>query len=54
MIQIRPGIAISAPEGIAYIKGFISREKLLESVKAYGKSTYGEHLKAVAKGKVKY
>ena len=54
MIQSRQGIAISAPEEIAFINGFIGQEKLLESAKAYGKSPYGEHLKAVAEGKVKY
>ena len=54
MIQGRQGIAISAPEEIAYVNGFIGKEKLLESAKAYGKSPYGEHLKAVAEGKVRY
>ena len=54
MIQSRQGITISAPEEIAYVNGFIGKEKLLESAKAYGKSPYGEHLKAVAEGKVKY
>ena len=54
MIQSRQGITISAPEEIAFINGFIDREKLKESAKAYGKSPYGEHLKAVAEGKVKY
>ena len=54
MIQSRQGIAISAPEEIAYINGFIGKEKLLESAAAYGKSPYGVHLKAVAEGRVKY
>ena len=54
MIQSRQGIIISAPEEIAFINGFIGREKLLESAKSYRKSPYGEHLKAVAEGKVKY
>lgn len=54
MIQSRQGITISAPEEIAYINGFIDREKLMKSAKAYGKSPYGAHLKAVAEGKVKY
>ena len=54
MIQSRQGITISAPEEIAFINGFIDREKLKESAKAYGKSPYGEHLKAVAEGRVKY
>ena len=54
MIQSRQGITISAPEEIAYINGFIDKDKLRESAKLYGKSPYGEHLKAVADGKIKY
>ncbi len=54
MIQSRQGITISAPEEIAYINGFIDKDKLRESAKLYGKSPYGEHLKAVAEGKVRY
>ena len=54
MIQTRQGITISAPEEIAYINGFIDKEKLMESAKLYGKSPYGAHLKSVAEGKVRY
>jgi glucose-1-phosphate thymidylyltransferase len=54
MIQTRQGITISAPEEIAYINGFIDRDKLMESANLYGKSPYGEHLRAVAEGKIKY
>lgn len=54
MIEKRQGVTISAPEEIAYINGWINREKLLESALRYGKSPYGEHLKAVADGKVRY
>lgn len=54
MVQSRQGITISAPEEIAYINGFIDKEKLMESAIAYGKSPYGEHLKAVAEGKIIY
>ena len=53
-LQSRQGIVISAPEEIAYINGFIGKEKLMESAEAYGKSPYGEHLKAVAEGRVRY
>ena len=53
-IEKRQGITISAPEEIAYVNGWIDRDRLLESAKAYGKSPYGEHLKAVAEGKVRY
>ena len=54
MIQSRQGITISAPEEIAYINGWIVKDGLLKSAAAYGKSPYGEHLKAVAEGKVRY
>ena len=54
MIQSRQGVTISAPEEIAYINGFIDRDRLMESAKAYGKSPYGEHLKAVADGRIRY
>ena len=54
MIQSRQGITISAPEEIAYINGFIDKDKLMESARAYGKSPYGEHLKSVAEGKIRY
>ena len=53
-IQSRQGIVISAPEEIAFINGFIDKEKLMESAARYGKSPYGAHLRAVAEGKVRY
>ncbi len=54
MIETRQGVKISAIEEIAYINNWISREKLLESAERYGKSTYGQHLKKVAEGRIKY
>lgn len=54
MTEKRQGIKISAPEEIAYIKGWISKEKLIESANRYGKSPYGRHLKNVADGKLVY
>lgn len=54
MLEKRQSIKISAIEEIAYINGWISKEKLLESAERYGKSTYGMHLKKVAEGKIKY
>ncbi len=54
MIERRQSIKIAALEEIAYHKGWISREKLLESAERYGKSPYGEHLKRVAEGKILY
>lgn len=53
-IEHRQGVTISAPEEIAYINGWIDRQKLTESASRYGKSPYGEHLKAVAEGRVRY
>ena len=54
MIENRQGIQISAVEEIAFINGWISREKLLENATKYGKSPYGMHLKKVAEGKIRY
>ncbi|HWQ41971.1 MAG TPA: glucose-1-phosphate thymidylyltransferase RfbA [Desulfosporosinus sp.] len=54
MIEKRQGIKISAPEEIAYKYGWISKETLLASAARYGKSPYGEHLKRVAEGQIRY
>ena len=48
------GIKISAPEEIAYNMRWISREALLRSAEKYGKSSYGQHLRSVAEGKILY
>jgi glucose-1-phosphate thymidylyltransferase len=53
-VESRQGVMISAPEEIAYINSWISRDQLLESAKRYGKSPYGSHLKAVAEGRMRY
>ena len=54
VVENRQGIMISAVEEIAYLNGWISKEKLLESAQKYGKSPYGAHLKRVADGKYLY
>ena len=54
MIQQRQSIVISAPEEIAYVNGWITKDGLMTSAERYGKSPYGAHLKAVAEGKVRY
>ena len=54
MVEKRQGVKISAPEEIAYINGWITKEKLLESAARYGKSPYCQHLKNVADGKLVY
>ena len=54
MVQNRQGIEISAPEEIAFINGWIEKDKLMQSAEKYGKSPYGAHLRKVAEGKIKY
>lgn len=54
MIEKRQGVKISAPEEVAYRKGWITKEKLLTSAEKYGKSPYGEHLRKVADGSMRY
>ena len=53
MIENSQGMKISAPEEIAYRFKWISKEQLLESAKLYGKSVYGQHLKAVAEDRIR-
>ena len=54
MVEKRQSVKISAPEEIAFINGWITKEKLLEAAEKYGKASYGEHLKKVANGKYHY
>jgi len=54
MLEQRQGIKISAPEEIAYIKGWIDKATLQQAAERYGKSQYGEHLRRVAEGKIRY
>ena len=54
MLEKRQGVKISAPEEIAFRNNWITREKLLEAAKKYGKSPYGMHLMNVANGKYVY
>lgn len=53
-IEVRQGTQIAALEEIAYNEGWIDRDTLLESAERYGKSSYGQHLKQVADGKIHY
>ena len=53
-IESRQGITISAPEEIAYYNEWIDRDTLLAAAARYGKSPYGEHLKAVAEGRLRF
>lgn len=54
MVSERQSITISALEEIAYINKWIDKDKLMASAQRYGKSPYGQHLKRVADGKIKY
>ncbi len=54
MVQVRQGVEISAPEEIAYMNGWITKEELAVSAERYGKSSYGEHLRRVVEGKYQY
>lgn len=54
MIEKRQSIKISALEEIAYLNNWIDKQTLLASAEKYGKSPYGEHLKKVAEGKIRY
>lgn len=51
-IQNQQNIRISAPEEIAWRKGWINTDQLIESAKQYGKSDYGKYLMQVAKGEM--
>ena len=54
MVEKHQGVKISAPEEIAYKNGWIAKETLLAAAQRYGKSPYGEHLKTVAEGRIRY
>ena len=52
--ETRQSIMISAPEEIAYINGWITKDDLVKAAEKYGKSLYGQHLMKVAEGKYRY
>ena len=54
MIEEHQGIKVCCPEEIAYVNGWISKEKLLEIAKPMAKNEYGQHLRNVANNKVLY
>lgn len=51
-VQNRAGIPVSVLEEIAYNNGWVDKEHLLNSAKAYGKAPYGQYLQKVADGKI--
>ena len=48
-VQNMQGIMVSSPEEIAFRKGWINEEQLLERALVYGKSPYAEKLKSIVK-----
>ena len=54
ILEEHQGIKISCPEEIAYIHGWISREKLIEIGESMAKNEYGQHLLNVANKKIIY
>ena len=54
ILEEHQGIKISCPEEIAFIHGWISKEKLIEIGESMAKNEYGQHLLNVAKGKIIY
>lgn len=53
-IEEHQGIKIAAPEEIAYINGWITKEHLWECGQKLSKTGYGQYLMKVATGKIHY
>ena len=53
-IETRQSAQIAALEEIAFVQGWIDKERLLSAAERYGKSPYGQHLRQVAEGKIHY
>ena len=52
IIQKRQGLYVSCVEEIAYRRGFINKEQLLELAKPLMKTEYGQYLTAIAEEKI--
>ncbi|PFH87069.1 glucose-1-phosphate thymidylyltransferase RfbA [Bacillus sp. AFS088145] len=53
-IEEHQGIKISAPEEVAYINGWIDKDQLLRLSESLSKTSYGNYLRKVANGEIKY
>ena len=53
-VETHQGIKISCLEEIAFINGWIDKEQLMVAADLMAKTGYGQHLKKVADGKIKY
>ena len=47
-LEKRQGLKVSCPEEIAFRKGYIGIEQLLELAEVMSKNAYGEYLKLIA------
>lgn len=54
ILEKRQGIKVCIPEEIAYKNGWISAKKLGEIISEYGKSNYGNYLRKVKEGRIRY
>lgn len=54
LLEKRQGIKVCVPEEIAYNNKWISKTQLNEIIKQYGKSKYGEYLKKIVGGRIRY
>jgi glucose-1-phosphate thymidylyltransferase len=53
-VEEHQGIKIAAPEEVAYINGWISKEELWACGEKLSKTGYGQYLMKVANGEIKY
>ncbi|KQL42431.1 glucose-1-phosphate thymidylyltransferase [Bacillus sp. FJAT-25509] len=53
-IEEHQGIKISAPEEVAYINGWIDKKQLVRLSESLSKTSYGNYLRKVANGEIKY
>ncbi len=54
ILEEHQGIKVCCPEEIAYINGWINKNKLLSIGNSMAKNQYGQHLINVANGKIRY
>lgn len=53
-VEEHQGVKIAAPEEVAFINGWISKDKLWECGEKLSKTGYGQYLMKVANGEIKY
>lgn len=53
-VEEHQGIKIAAPEEVAYINGWITKDHLWEAGERLSKTGYGQYLMKVANGEIKY